>query len=158
MFKLKYWYFKDTHLLLFIMVSQVFFNSFDSQIFIHSVYCFSSHKSNLKKTNIYTRTLKYIDSNTLIWANWFKWNKYYNDTSSVLLYKMEIEIIQFWWNWPLLVTSQETSKSSRSSTGSSSSSQAGSTPVRDVMESERDRGILQFLGVQQTSLLGRSSA
>lgn len=52
---------------------------------------------------------------------------------------------------PLLVTSQATSKSSRSSTGSSSSSQAGSSPLRDVMDRERDRGILKRLEVQQKS-------
>lgn len=43
---------------------------------------------------------------------------------------------------PLLVTSQATSNSSRSSTGSSSSSHAGSTPLRDVIDKERVRGIL----------------
>lgn len=42
---------------------------------------------------------------------------------------------------PLLVTSQATSKSSSSSTGSWSSSQAGSSPLRDVMDRERDSGI-----------------
>lgn len=42
---------------------------------------------------------------------------------------------------PLLVTSQATSKSSSSSTGSGSSSQAGSSPLRDVMDRERDSGI-----------------
>lgn len=50
---------------------------------------------------------------------------------------------------PLLVTSQATSKSSRSSTGRSSSSQAGSSPLRDVMDSERDSGILKYVEVQQ---------
>lgn len=53
---------------------------------------------------------------------------------------------------PLLVTSQATSKSSRSSTGSSSSSQAGSSPLRDVMDKERDSGILKRLEVQQKPL------
>lgn len=45
--------------------------------------------------------------------------------------------------WPLLVTSQDTSKSSRSSTGSSSSSQAGSTPLRDVMDKDRGSGMVK---------------
>lgn len=42
---------------------------------------------------------------------------------------------------PLLVTSQATSKSSRSSTGKSSSSHAGSTPLKDVIDKDRDSGI-----------------
>lgn len=54
---------------------------------------------------------------------------------------------------PLFVTSQATSKSSRSSTGSSSSSQAGSTPLRDVMDRERDRGILRGTELWQNHLV-----
>lgn len=51
--------------------------------------------------------------------------------------------------WPLLVTSQATSKSSRSSVGSCSSSQAGSSPLRDVMDRDLDRGIFYSVEVQE---------